>query len=131
MRHRPLAALLGLAVLTAGFPASAPAGDVARSFAESDRNHDGSVDRREMERRALEVFSFADTNRDAHLSREEYDSLVLGQPFGAVDTNHDGSVSAHEFVAARTRDFDAADKNHDGVLTPDEVEQAPDKASER
>ena len=113
--------VLGLAVLAAAYRAAAPAGDVVRSFAESDRNHDGSVDRREMERRALEVFSFADTDRDAHLSREEYDSLVLDEPFSAADANHDGRVSTREFVAIRTRDFDAADKNHDGVLEPDEA----------
>ncbi len=119
MRHRRLVALVWLAAVVAGAPARA--GEAVRSFAESDRNRDGSVDRREMERRALEVFSFADGDRDAHLSREEYDSLVLDEPFAAADANHDGRVSTREFVALRTRDFDAADRNHDGVLSADEV----------
>jgi len=117
VRTAQLAALL--AIVLAASPA--PAGEAVRSFAESDRNGDGSVDRREMERRALEVFSFADTDRDAHLSPEEYDSLVLDEPFNVADANHDGRVSTREFVAIRTRDFDAADRNHDGVLSPDEV----------
>ena len=97
------------------------AGEAVRSFAESDRNGDGSVDRREMERRALEVFYFADTDKDGHLSREEYRALVLDESFASVDTDHDGRINPREFVAVRTRDFDAADKNHDGVLSPDEA----------
>jgi Ca2+-binding EF-hand superfamily protein len=121
MRLWALAAVLGLAALAARDRTSARAGEAVRSFEQSDRNHDGSVDRREMERRALEVFSFADNDRDAHLSREEYDALVLDEPFDAADANHDGRVSTREFVAIRTRDFDAADKNHDGVLSPDEI----------
>jgi Ca2+-binding EF-hand superfamily protein len=117
---RRLVVLFGLAAVLAAAPAHA--GEVVRSFAESDRNGDGRVDRREAERRALEVFSFADADRDAHLSREEYDSLVLEDSFAAADANHDGRVSTQEFVAIRMRDFEAADKNHDGVLSPDEVQ---------
>jgi Ca2+-binding EF-hand superfamily protein len=117
MRLRQFVTLL--AVLLAASPA--PAGEAVRSFAESDRNGDGSVDRREMERRALEVFYFADTDKDGHLSREEYGGLVLDEPFATVDTDHDGRISPREFVAVRTRDFDAADRNHDGVLSPEET----------
>jgi Ca2+-binding EF-hand superfamily protein len=119
MPFRGLFALLALATAAAVVPAAA--GEAVRSFAESDRNGDGSVDRREAERRALEVFSFADGDRDGHLSREEYDSLVLDDAFAAADTNHDGRVSTREFVAIRMQDFEAADRNHDGVLSPDEV----------
>jgi len=119
-----LITILGLAaVLAAGTPARA--GEAVRSFAESDRNGDGQVDRREAERRALEVFSFADADRDANLSREEYESLVVEDSFAAADANHDGRVSTREFVAIRMRDFEAADKNHDGVLSADEVGSEP------
>jgi hypothetical protein len=114
-----LIALVGLAAVVAATPGWA--GEAVRSFAESDRNGDGSVDRREAERRALEVFSFADADRDAYLSREEYESLVVDDSFAAADANKDGRVSTREFVAIRMRDFDAADTNHDGVLSPSEV----------
>ena len=120
MREQRLVAVLGLAAVVAA-GAAAWAGEAVRSFAESDRNGDGSVDRREMERRALEVFSFADGDRDAHLSREEYESLIVEDSFATADANHDGRVSTREFVAIRLRDFEAADRNHDGVLSPEEV----------
>lgn len=95
-------------------------------WTEADRNGDGTIDRREAERRALDLFSFVDNDRDAYLSRDEYNGLVLhGASFAAVDANHDGRISTHEFVAMRYREFDAADGNHDGVLTADEQGALP------
>jgi hypothetical protein len=120
--QRPrLVALLGMALLAAGYPLPTSAGEVLRSLAESDRNRDGSVDRREAERRALDVFSFADNDRDAYLTRDEYGSLVLVDSFVTADADRDGRVSVREFVALRMREFDAADTNHDGVLSQDEA----------
>ena len=112
--------LVGLVVVAQGCRPAA-AGEATRSFAESDRNGDGAVDRKEMERRALEVFYFADTDKNGHLTREEYTALVLADGFEAVDADRDGRVSVREFVAARTRDFDAADRDHDGVLSRPET----------
>jgi Ca2+-binding EF-hand superfamily protein len=110
-----------LGLLLAAGHASAPAEEAARSFSESDRNRDGVVDRQEMERRALQVFSFADNDKNAYLSRDEYDSLVLDEPLSLADTDRDGRVSTREFVMLRQREFDAADKNHDGVMSEDEA----------
>jgi Ca2+-binding EF-hand superfamily protein len=112
-----LLAVLWLAVLVA----PVRAGEAVRSFAESDRNGDGAVNRREAERRALEVFSFADNDRDAYLSRDEYESLVVDESFAVADANRDGRVSTKEFVAIRMKDFEAADANHDGVLSAEEA----------
>lgn len=119
VRLRRLVVVLGL-LLVAGH-ASAPAEEAARSFSESDRNRDGVVDRQETERRALQVFSFADNDKNAYLSRDEYDSLVLDEPLSLADADRDGRVSTREFVMLRQREFDAADKNHDGVMSEDEA----------
>jgi Ca2+-binding EF-hand superfamily protein len=84
-----------------------------------------------MERRALEVFYFADTDKNGHLTREEYGALVLQDDFVTMDADRDGRVSVREFVAARTRDFDAADRDHDGVLSADEVKAPADGGAGR
>lgn len=119
---RPLrAARVLLAAALAANSVPARAGDATRSFAESDRNRDGAVDRREMERRALEVFHFADNEKDGYLGRDEFDALVLEDDFAAVDSDGDGRVTTREFVAARVRDFDAADADRDGTLRADEL----------
>lgn len=121
MRHRLLGALYALGLVVALGRAPALAGDAVRSFADGDRNGDGSVDGREAERRALELFSFVDNDKDAYLTRAEYGALVLDGAFGAADADRDGRVSTREFVAVRKREFDAADRDHDGVLSPDEA----------
>jgi hypothetical protein len=121
-----LVAIPALAVVVAGTPAIA--GDAAQSVAEADRNGDGAIDRKEAERRALEVFSFVDNNKDAYLSRDEYNALVLEGAFAAADANRDGKVSTHEFVAVRYREFDALDRNHDGIVTEEESGEGPSRA---
>jgi len=119
------ATLIALILLAAAGGARARAAD-SQGWAEADRNGDGTIDRPEAERRALDLFSFVDNNKDAYLSRDEYGALVLeGSSFAAVDANHDGKISTHEFVAVRYREFDAADRNHDGRLTEDEQGGAP------
>jgi hypothetical protein len=74
------------------------------------------------------VFSFVDNNKDAYLSRDESNALVLEGAFAAADANRDGKVSTHEFVAVRYREFDAADKNRDGVVTEEESGEIPSRA---
>ena len=119
------ATLIVLALLAVAGGAPARAAD-QQGWTQADRNGDGTIDRPEAERRALDLFSFVDNNKDAYLSRDEYNALVLdGSGFAAVDSNHDGKISTHEFVAKRYREFDAADKNHDGVLTDDEQGVTP------
>ena len=118
--------VLAFASCLAGAPAVA--GDASQSVAEADRNNDGAVDRKEAERRALEVFSFVDNNKDAYLSRDEYNALVLEGAFAAADANRDGKISTHEFVAVRYRQFDALDENHDGIVTEEESGESPSRA---
>jgi EF hand domain-containing protein len=119
-------AVIALVLLTAAGGAPARAAD-SQGWTQADRNGDGTIDRPEAERRALDLFSFVDNNKDAYLSRDEYNALVLeGSSFAAVDTNHDGKISTHEFVAMRYREFDAADKDHDGVLSAEEQSGAAD-----
>jgi len=126
VRFFRLVTLPTLAAVLACAPAIA--GDPAQSVAEADRNNDGVIDRKEAERRALEVFSFVDNNKDAYLSRDEYNALVLEGAFAAADTNRDGKISTHEFVAVRYREFDALDRNHDGIVTQEESGETSGRA---
>jgi Ca2+-binding EF-hand superfamily protein len=93
---------------------------MALSLAVADRNHDGVVERAEAERRALDVFYFADTDKNGRLTRDEFAALVVGDDFAVEDADHDGALSLKEFVAARLREFDAADTDHDGRVSLDE-----------
>ncbi len=93
-------------------------------FSLTDIDKNGRIDRQEYEKRMVEVFYFADRNKDGVVTVEELAVVeeVDTKAFRAADKNGDGKLSVDEFVAYRMVDFDAADKNKDGVLTYEEVQ---------
>jgi hypothetical protein len=110
------------AAARAGQPAATPTlGDPRAAFAETDRNHDGVVDHEEFQERLVEVFYFADADKNGVLDAGELQRLPFGDDFRRDDKDADGTVTLHEFLRVRFKDYDAADANHDGVLELDEV----------
>jgi len=95
--------------------------DPRTAFAEADKNGDGEIDHEEMYERIVEVFYFADANKDGYLSVEEFKQFPLPDDFRRADTNGDGRISLREYMRLREQDFEAADKDHDEVLSLDEV----------
>ena len=114
-----VAGLLGAAAVP---PASAQ--DIESRFATADINKDGKIDRAEYQRRMVEVFYFADKNKDGVVTIEEIAAIetVDEAAFKKADKNGDGKLTLNEFVTYRVIQFDEADTNHDGVLTLEEVE---------
>jgi hypothetical protein len=90
----------------------------------TDIDKNGSIDRQEYQRRMVEVFYFADRNKDGVVTVEELTAIETVDPkaFSAADKNGDGKLTVDEFVAYRMVDFTAADANKDGVLTYEEVQ---------
>lgn len=124
MRLIPIVvAITMLASLSARARAEEPAKkyDPKAAFAETDTNHDGSIDREEFHVRIIDVFYSADTNKDGYLSPDEFVRLVFSDDFKQADKDGDGRVSLHEFLIIRTHQFDAVDMDHDGELSLDEV----------
>lgn len=124
MRSAPLLSSLAVACLltaTAAFPAAAQT--VEEWFATTDLNKDGKIDRAEYQRRMVEVFYFADKNKDGVVTVEEIAVIetVDEAAFKKADKNGDGRLTVNEFVTYRMIQFDEADTNHDGVLTIEEV----------
>ena len=107
--------------------AAAPQADAQAagdSFSTSDLDKNGRIDRAEYQRRMVEVFYFADKNKDGVVTIEE---IVAIEPldekaFKAADRDGSGTLTVNEFVAYRMIQFDEADRNKDGVLTIEEVE---------
>ena len=95
--------------------------DPRAAFAESDLNHDGSIDHGEFQTRMVEVFYFADVNKDGFLDPSELKRLAFPEDFTDDDKDRDGRVSMREFLRVRFHDFDLADTNHDGELSLEEV----------
>jgi Ca2+-binding EF-hand superfamily protein len=92
---RRLAPVLVAALAIAGLLAIAPrasAEDIRESFEETDLDHNGVIDRQEYRRRMVEVFYFADKNKDGVVTIEELRAVgpVDPQNFRAADKRGDG-----------------------------------------
>ena len=118
---------LALLLLTAwAFALPAAADDVApydplTAHGEADKNADGQIDRREFYDRMVEVFYFADRDKDGHLVIEELTVIREPMVMKSGDRDGDGKLSMKEYVHIRYRAFDAADANDDGELSKQEV----------
>jgi Ca2+-binding EF-hand superfamily protein len=123
-RRATVLATAAFCLLAAASPGGARAQSEGEPFSLTDYNKDGRIDRQEYQRRMIEVFYFADRNKDGVVTMEELAAIETVDPkaFRAADKNGDGKLTPDEFVAYRMVDFDAADKNHDGVLTYEEVQ---------
>lgn len=65
-------------------------------FDKLERDHDGTLDQRELTRRLTpKELAAADPDRDRTLTRDEY-LAVVEQRFGAADPDHDGTLDARE-----------------------------------
>lgn len=95
-----------------------------QAFSTSDLDKDDKIDRAEYQRRMVEVFYFADRNKDGVVTIDEIAAIetVDDKAFKAADRDGNGKLSVNEFVAYRMIQFDEADTNKDGVLTVEEVE---------
>jgi Ca2+-binding EF-hand superfamily protein len=120
-----LLAALGIICLVSGPAAMCAVAQEERApFDITDIDKNGSIDRQEYQRRMVEVFYFADRDKDGVVTVEELAVIETVDPkaFRAADKNGDGKLTVDEFVAYRIVDFDQADKNKDGVLTYEEVQ---------
>src|SRR5215468_4895479 len=88
-----LAALLGAAPALAQ-PSAQPA-TTTDVFTLTDRNGDGEIDHQEYADREVDVFFFADGDKDGKLSAAEVGASDAA--FKAADRNGDGALSLAEF----------------------------------
>ena len=119
-------ALIGFSLVLLGAFAvraqEAPAYDVKKAFAETDKNGDGAIEIDEFHERLVDVFFLGDVDKDGFLSEEEFVKVVvIKEDFAIVDKNGDGKVSKNEFVSARLPIFIAMDADKDGELSIVEV----------
>ena len=115
-------------LVLAAFPAraqEAPAYDVKKAFAETDKNGDGEIEIDEFHERLVDIFFLGDVDKDGFLSEQEFMAVVvIKEDFAKVDKNGDGKVSMQELVSARLPLFIAIDTDKSGTLSLAEVEAA-------
>lgn len=95
--------------------------DVAHRAA--DTNGDGGIDHAEFHYRMVEVFFFADGDRDGYLAGIEIARTGRENP-AAGDANGDERISLKEFIDEAFDRFEAGDTDEDGELSLAEVRAA-------
>jgi Ca2+-binding EF-hand superfamily protein len=101
-----------------------PPHDPRAAHAATDRNHDGEINRDEFEQRIIELFYFADVDRDGFVTLGQlvvFDEALL---FETADIDGDSRLSLSEFLVARSKNFRAADTDGSDSLSVEEVVEA-------
>ena len=98
-----------------------PTHDPRAAFAATDENHDGRIDHEEFHHRIVQVFYFADTDRDGYVSNGQLKTFDEAELFANGDGDGDGRLSLYEFINARFGNFRAADDDSNGTLSVEEV----------
>jgi Ca2+-binding EF-hand superfamily protein len=88
-------------------------------FDKADADHDGTLDRNEMEQLGTSLGITTPSAQKASSGTSSGPKLSMT----AMDTDHDGTVSKQEFTAYMEAQFDKADADHDGTLDKKELAQ--------
>jgi hypothetical protein len=116
------AALALIGLLPATGPAQAKNLKVDAFLQQWDADHDGTLSLDEVKKAASARFDALDRNHDGSLGRRELGGTITMQEFARADTNKDRKLDKNEYLAMVEKLFQAADKDHDGTLDKKELD---------
>jgi Ca2+-binding EF-hand superfamily protein len=123
----PLLALVLLAPVSGWADEIPPPHDPRAAHAATDKNHDGEIDRGEFEQRIIQIFYFADVDKDGFVTIGQlmvFDEALL---FETADLDNDSRISLSEFLVVRFENFREADTDGSDTLSVEEVVEAFNK----
>jgi Ca2+-binding EF-hand superfamily protein len=83
-----------------------------------DSNNDGMLGLDEIKEAASKKFDGLDRNHSGTLTRRQLGRLRLSRKdFAAADTDKDGTLTKGEYIALVEKRFKAADADHSGMLS--------------
>ena len=84
-------------------------------------DNDGSVDLDEAKKAASALFDKLDRDHEGTLDRRELGSRLSAAEFAAADPDKDGTLSKDEYLKVVENRFKAADPDNDGTLDEKEL----------
>jgi EF hand len=109
-------------LLAAVLPALAKAGMMF------DTDNDGTVDLAEAKKAASDMFDKLERDHDGTLDKRELARRLSAKELAAADPDHDGTLTKEEYLAVVEQRFAAADPDHDGTLDAKELHSPAGRA---
>jgi hypothetical protein len=98
-----------------------PPHDPRAAHAATDQNHDGEINRDEFEQRMIQIFYFADVDRDGFVTIGQLTVFDQALLFETADLDSDSRLSLSEFLIVRFENFSKADMDGSDTLSVEEV----------
>src|SRR3569832_470876 len=120
MRSKTVIALIAMGTLFGGLPAlaAARAPDPIKTF---DTDNDGTLALMEVKKVAAAEFAKLDRDHEGTLDARELRGRLSAKDVKAADPDHDGTLTMDEYLAVVTQRFDAANRDNDGTVAAKEL----------
>src|SRR5450759_4949401 len=93
-----------------------------------DADSDGTLDLAEVKKAAAAVFARLDRDHDGTLDKRELTGRLSARELAAADPDHDGTLTADEYLAVVEQRFNAANPDKDGTLDAKELNTSAGRA---
>jgi Ca2+-binding EF-hand superfamily protein len=93
-----------------------------------DTDNDGTFDLAEVKKAASALFARLDRDHDGTLDKRELAGRLTPKELAAADPDHDGTLTAHEYLAVVEQRFNAANPDKDGTLDAKELNTSAGRA---
>jgi Ca2+-binding EF-hand superfamily protein len=96
-----------------------------------DPGKDGTVDLAEAKDAASKLFDKLDRDHDGTLDKRELRGRINGSDFAAADPDNDGTLDKNEFLALVEKHFKVADPDNEGTIDAKELKAAAGRSLTR
>jgi len=96
-----------------------------------DPDKDGTVELAEAKSAASKLFDKLDRDHDGTLDKRELRGRLNAKDFAAADPDHDGTLDKNEFLAFVEKRFNAANPDNDGTIDAKELKAAAGRSLTR
>ena len=93
-----------------------------------DTDNDGTLDLAEVKKAASALFARLDRDHDGTVDKRELAGRISPKEFAAADPDHDGTLTLDEYLAVVEQRFNAGDPDEDGTLDAKELNTSAGRA---
>ena len=118
---------MGAAIVAAGNVGALAArgADAVKLF---DTDNDATLDLAEVKKAATALFAKLDRDHDGTVDKRELAGRLSAKELAAADPDHDGTLTLDEYLAVVEQRFNAANPDKDGTLDAKELKSAAGRA---